>query len=107
LIGQSKEIRIRSVDAKTVQSRHGFRTSQFCPAFSINFSQPPLAIQQTLRPRIIITICGIKDANGRPGADSALQNNAASERFVIGVRRDQHQSRSGCKLWSRREEHFV
>jgi hypothetical protein len=99
LVRKTQEIGVRGAHAENVQSSQRFRTPQFSPALSISGLQPPLALQYTLWPGVIVSICGIKDVNGCTSANCVLQNHATSECFVVGMGRNQQQSRIRCEYW--------
>src|SRR4030095_3860599 len=64
LIRQSYETCGRAVHSENAQRRHGFRTSQFAPAFTVIWMQAPLAFKDALGPWIIVAVGGIDDTNG-------------------------------------------
>jgi hypothetical protein len=90
LIWQGKELNVRRVDTEDAQRGQRFCAPQFSPAFSIRRTQAPSSFECSLWPGIVIPICRVDNANGRSSANRLLKNDAACQRLIVRVWRDQH-----------------
>src|SRR5206468_12829250 len=88
LVWQAKELNVPRADIENAERCQGFCAPQFSPPFSIRRAQAPSSFERSLRPGIVIPICNVDNANGRPNTNRLLENDATRERFIIGMRRE-------------------
>jgi len=87
-------------DIEGTQRGQRFRASQFSPPSSIGRAEPPSSFERSLRPRIVIPVRHIDNANGRSLANRFLKNDATRQRFIVRMWRNEHQSRADIERWS-------
>ena len=103
LVGERKKLHAFPADAESCQSRERFSLPAGAPAAPVAIANAHFAFEHSLRPAIALAIGRVNDPHGRAGSDYALQKNARGERFIVGVRREEHYARACREM---RQIHF-
>ena len=88
LVGPAEESGVGGRDAESLECGQGFLAPHLGPLLAVGGIQTPAPGKESLWPRIVFTVGEIDNEDGGAGFDGSLQQDSASERFVVGMRRE-------------------
>ncbi len=103
LIGPAEKTHVAFRHAEDLQGSQRFRPPPRAPALAFPRPDPPAALEETLRPRVIVAVTDEDDPHLRLDPHRALNQPGAGQGFIVRVRRDDEQSVARGEIERRRQ----